>query len=102
MSVDQTCHISSSQPLKLLRFLLACRLHCLLGMTKQVNTGKVEMMNEERFQVTEQHKGKVLVSYTDKDGHKEDPMWITKGLLAKHFHESRVIGSLKGVWIVSL
>lgn len=81
-------------------FLLARRLHCLLSMTKQVKTSKVEVNS---FQVTEQYKGKVLVVYFDiLADRKLEPVWITKGLLAKHFHDFRVLGSNKGVWLVSL
>lgn len=58
---------------------------------------------KDNFQVTEAYKGKVCVAYHDVlSDRRLETVWITKGLLAKHFHESRVIGSNKGIWIVSL
>jgi type IV secretory pathway VirB4 component len=75
-------------------------------MTEQTETVRLDKYmteSKENFQVTDAYKGKVCVAYHDiiTDSRLET-VWITKGLLAKHFHESRVLGSSKGIWIVSL
>lgn len=53
------------------------------------------------FQVTEAHNHKIQIVVKDRDSDQILCLeWITKGLLAKLFHESKVIGSHNGLFMI--